>query len=358
MIAIIDYDAGNLRSVQKALENIGADTIITSDPATVLEADAVVLPGVGAFKDRMDNLKAYGMESVVRETVASGKPFLGICLGFQMLFETSEEHAGPEGNIPGLGVFPGRVRLIHPGEGFKVPHMGWNSLRFAVKALCLKGFLQKRMSILSIPLVLPVPAHAIAAQAEYGQAPFPCGAFQGKCVGTSSSGEKRRGGVDPAPQFCKGGTRRMILIQPSTSRTGNACVWPRDDLMTGPCTGMILWTWRASGKPPERHASHVVDLDGARSPARPSTGPCISAIAKALKIPVQTGGGVRTLADIEELLGGGVQRVILGTSAVKNPELVRDAVKEYRDRIVVGIDAKDGYVAVDGWEKTRHPPSH
>lgn len=124
MIAIIDYGMGNLRSVQKGFEKAGVTAEIVQDPAAVENARGVVLPGVGAFADAMSNLCKTGMDRVVIQAVESGKPFLGICLGLQLLFETSEEW----GHSRGLGIFPGMVRRLPPG--LKVPHMGWNQLEY------------------------------------------------------------------------------------------------------------------------------------------------------------------------------------------------------------------------------------
>ncbi len=126
MIAIIDYGAGNLRSVQKACEVLGAKAVITSNPQEILNADHVILPGVGAFGDCMHSLNSTGLTQVVRQVALSGKPFLGICLGMQLLFDSSEESPGVEG----LGIFPGKIVKIPKQEGFKIPHMGWNSLDF------------------------------------------------------------------------------------------------------------------------------------------------------------------------------------------------------------------------------------
>ncbi|MTV49027.1 imidazole glycerol phosphate synthase subunit HisH [Heliobacillus mobilis] len=122
MIAIIDYGMGNLRSVQKGLEKVGYSSYITSDPEAVRKAPAVILPGVGAFADAMENLRQTGMVEPIHEIVAAGKPFMGICLGFQLMFEASEEG----GHFEGLSIFPGQVRRLPPG--LKVPHMGWNEL--------------------------------------------------------------------------------------------------------------------------------------------------------------------------------------------------------------------------------------
>jgi len=126
MIAIIDYGMGNLRSVHKALEAVGADAVVSSRPQTILDADSVVLPGVGAFKNCMDNLDRLGLIDVVRKSIQSGKPFLGICLGLQLLFEESVEF----GTVAGLGILPGKVMRFHfPNDpALKVPHMGWNTL--------------------------------------------------------------------------------------------------------------------------------------------------------------------------------------------------------------------------------------
>jgi len=124
MIVLIDYGSGNLRSAEKALARVGADVRIVNKPADVLAADAVVLPGVGAFGDCVNNLTQLGLDSAIRQFIQSGKPFLGICVGLQMLFETGAESPG----VPGLGILQGTVPRF-AGNGLKVPHMGWNQLR-------------------------------------------------------------------------------------------------------------------------------------------------------------------------------------------------------------------------------------
>lgn len=127
MIAVIDYEVGNLRSVEKALHFIGCEAEVSSDRDFILNADAVVLPGVGAFADAMENLKKHGMIDIIRTVIKSGKPFLGICLGMQLLFEYSEE--GGE-NVQGLNILKGAIRQIPQDMDLKVPHMGWNLLDF------------------------------------------------------------------------------------------------------------------------------------------------------------------------------------------------------------------------------------
>lgn len=124
MIAIIDYDAGNIRSVEKALQFLGQEVKITQDREEILGADKVVLPGVGSFGDAMGKLHQYGLVEVIRQVAEKKTPFLGICLGLQLLFERSDESPGVEG----LGILKGEILRIPEGEGRKIPHMGWNSL--------------------------------------------------------------------------------------------------------------------------------------------------------------------------------------------------------------------------------------
>jgi glutamine amidotransferase len=131
MIAIIDYGMGNLRSVQKGFQKVGHEAVVTSDPKAILDAHRVVLPGVGAFPDCMKNLREFGLVDTIHKVVESGRPFLGICLGLQLLFEEGDEF----GVHPGLGILPGRVVRFptkienNPEKLYKIPHMGWNRIR-------------------------------------------------------------------------------------------------------------------------------------------------------------------------------------------------------------------------------------
>lgn len=135
MIAIIDYDAGNIKSVEKALQKLGVDVVITKDAKEILQADKVILPGVGAFGDAMANLKKFGLDKVIYEVVEKGTPFLGICLGLQLLFERSDETPGVEG----LGILKGEILRIPDKEDLKIPHMGWNSLHLQNQGRLFKG---------------------------------------------------------------------------------------------------------------------------------------------------------------------------------------------------------------------------
>lgn len=135
MIAIIDYDAGNIKSVEKALLLLGQDVVITGGREEILKADKVVLPGVGAFGDAMDNLRRTGLDQVIREVTDRGTPFLGICLGLQLLFERSDEAPG----VDGLGILEGEILRIPDKDGLKIPHMGWNSLHLENNGRLFRG---------------------------------------------------------------------------------------------------------------------------------------------------------------------------------------------------------------------------
>lgn len=135
MIGIIDYDAGNIRSVEKALQYLGQETVVSRDPQVLLKADKVILPGVGSFGDAMENLKKYGLVPVIHEIVEKGTPFLGICLGLQLLFESSDETPG----VKGLGILKGKILRIPPSPGLKIPHMGWNSLHLEHNGRLFRG---------------------------------------------------------------------------------------------------------------------------------------------------------------------------------------------------------------------------
>lgn len=135
MITIVDYDAGNLKSVEKALIYIGENPVVTSDGAEILASDKIILPGVGAFGDAMKKLSDRGLVDIIKKAVDKGIPLLGICLGMQLLFDGSDETKG----VGGLSVLPGRIKRI-PSDGIhKIPHMGWNSLDFSGETRLFQG---------------------------------------------------------------------------------------------------------------------------------------------------------------------------------------------------------------------------
>lgn len=135
MVSIIDYDAGNIRSVEKAVISLGGEARVTRERKEILSADHIILPGVGAFGDAMGKLHSYGLTEVIGEAVGRGIPFLGICLGLQLLFESSEESE----NVRGLGILPGRIVRLPEESGLKIPHIGWNSLRYPNRGRLFDG---------------------------------------------------------------------------------------------------------------------------------------------------------------------------------------------------------------------------
>jgi len=161
-IVIIDYGMGNLHSVNKALLKVGGDVTISSDPTVIAKADKVVLPGVGAFGDCMLNLDKYNLLSVLQDTLHSGKPFLGICLGEQLLFEGSEEAPG----VKGLGFFKGQVEKIETKE--KIPHMGWNKLALATPSPLLQDVAGDFVYFVHSYHAVPEDKSIITATCDYG----------------------------------------------------------------------------------------------------------------------------------------------------------------------------------------------
>ena len=164
MIAIIDYDAGNIKSVEKALQYLGEEAVITRDAGEILMADKVILPGVGAFGDAMEKLNRYGLVPVIHEVVEKGIPFLGICLGLQLMFESSEEAPGVEG----LGLLKGKIARIPEGDGLKVPHMGWNSLSFPKEGRLFAGIPENSYVYFVHSYYLQAEEDIVTATAEYG----------------------------------------------------------------------------------------------------------------------------------------------------------------------------------------------
>lgn len=165
MVAIIDYDAGNIKSVEKAMQALGENVRITREPEKILSADHVILPGVGAFGDAMDKIRQYGLDEVIREVVDRGTPFLGICLGLQLLFESSEESEG----VSGLGILQGKIVRLPEEQGLKIPHIGWNSLKFPSSGRLFAGLPEESYVYFVHSYYLQAEdAQIVTATTEYG----------------------------------------------------------------------------------------------------------------------------------------------------------------------------------------------
>lgn len=155
MIAILDYDAGNIKSVEKAIQYLGQDVRITRDRDEIFASEKVILPGVGSFGDAMGKLKEYKLDQVIYDVIDNQIPFLGICLGLQLLYESSEETSG----VMGLGLLKGTIKKIPDSKGLKIPHMGWNSLEIKKDAALFKGIKEK-------PYVYFVHSYYLTAENE------------------------------------------------------------------------------------------------------------------------------------------------------------------------------------------------
>lgn len=165
MIAILDYDAGNLRSVEKALNYIGEDTVITRDKDVIMNSDKVILPGVGSFGDAMEKLNNYNLINTIYDVVDKKIPFLGICLGLQLLFEESEETPG----VTGLGILKGRIKKIPSIDNIKIPHMGWNSIDIKDGAKLFRGMSKQEYVYFVHSYYLETEdENIVAATTEYG----------------------------------------------------------------------------------------------------------------------------------------------------------------------------------------------
>lgn len=186
MIAILDYGMGNLHSVAKALHRTGYEALVTDDPDQVLAAQGVVLPGVGAYADAMAALRRRGLDRVLRQVVGEGRPFLGICLGLQLLFEYSEENGGAEG----LGLLPGRVLRFAEHQDLKVPHMGWNRLDLRQPSPLWAGLPDEAYAyFVHSYYVAPDQGSLVTATTPYGF-DVPAAVSRGNCHGVQFHPEK------------------------------------------------------------------------------------------------------------------------------------------------------------------------
>ena len=330
MISIIDYGAGNLQSVEKALRYIGCQCQVTAGPETLLGSAGAVLPGVGSFGDAMEQLRARGLEGPIREFVASGKPFLGICLGLQILFEESEESPGAKG----LGLLKGRIVRLPKESGLKIPHIGWNSLRLPRQEGLFAGLEEE-------PYVYFV--HSYYLQAEVWSHHSRRGA-KGQLDGLPiPPGKKRESGLADSEKLCchrgKGGVtmyaKRII---------------PCLDLKNGRVVkGTNFVGLRDAGDPVEaaieydrQGADELVLLDiTASSDDRGIMTEIVTRVAESIFIPFTVGGGIRTVVDFTGILRAGADKVSVNSAALKNPSIIQEAAYKFGSQcVVVAMDAK------------------
>jgi len=211
-IAIVDYGMGNRRSVEKALEHVGARASVSADPGRLRSAAGLVVPGVGAFPRAMDNLRELGLDELIRERVAAGTPVLGICLGLQLAFDYSDEQGGAEG----LGIVAGEVRPLRVGS-LKLPHIGWNEVRFSETRSPLIEGLPQQCAFYHVHTLAAVPAREqdVLGRAEYG-APFVSAVEKGSFYGVQFHAEKSSAaGLRLLANFA-----RICIAAPALSQAG------------------------------------------------------------------------------------------------------------------------------------------
>ncbi|MFP4661060.1 MAG: imidazole glycerol phosphate synthase subunit HisH [Halanaerobiales bacterium] len=200
MIALIDYDIGNLGSVYKAFKYLDIDVVLTRDTEDIKKADGIVLPGVGAFGEGMLNLRRMGFEDVIMEEVAQGKPFFGICLGMQLLFEKSAE----ADDVSGLGLIPGEVVKFQKEKVGKIPHMGWNQVEIICEDPIFKGLNGKNYYFVHSFYVVPEDKKYIVAQTEYGKTGFASVVRKDNVWGMQCHPEKSsKVGLQTLKNFCE-----------------------------------------------------------------------------------------------------------------------------------------------------------
>ena len=310
MIAIIDYGVGNLFSLASSLKSLGLETKVTRDAAAIRAADHIILPGVGAFADAMAKLEATGLVPVIKQEVEH-KPLLGICLGMQLLFEKSYEY----GEHTGLGLIPGEVCPLADDlkdPSLKVPHIGWNRLDI-------------------VPGRENDPLFKYTKPGEYV---YYVHSFYAKnCAANTLAASEYS---IPVTGAVKNGLVYGTQFHPEKSGD----------------TGLrMLREFIAAGA----KYLHVVDLDGAKDDTTANM-TTIAAIAKQGGLFIEVGGGIRDEARIEQYLSLGVGRCILGTIAVKDFDFTARMAQKYGPKIAVGVDMRDGLVAVNGWKEVTPEP--
>ena len=343
MIAIVDYDAGNVKSVEKALQYIGENPVVTRDREELLKADKVIVPGVGAFEDAMGKMNHYGLTEVIREIAAKKTPILGICLGLQLFFQRSEESEHP---VEGLSLLPGEVVRFPEKEGFKIPHMGWNSISIQPESRLLRGIPEGSYVyfVHSYYLKAENPSD-VAATADY-IVDFHAAVEHENIFATQFHPEKSGEiGLQILRNFVTMKEENFQEVSMFTKR-----VIPCLDVNNGRVVkGVNFVNLIDAGDPVsvgaaygEAGADELVFLDiTASSDAREIKTKMVRKVAETVFIPFTVGGGIRTIDDFRMILREGADKVAVNSAAILNPTLVSDAADKFGSQcVVVAIDAK------------------
>ena len=330
MTVIIDYKAGNLTSVKLAFAALGEEAVVTNDPSVIRAADRVVFPGVGAAKSAMDNLRALGLVDVVREAAASGKPFLGICLGMQILFEHSDE----DGGVDTLGVLKGRVRRFPDVPGCKVPEIGWNIDYYFVHSYYAEVTPDTYLT------------------ANYAGVTFTAMVKKGSLWACQFHPEKSgKLGLALLKAWLEGGdliSHSSPVAHPSSLATLSRRVIPCLDVKGGRVTKGVKFKNNIDlGDPVEMAvaysdggADELVFYDiTASAERRPIDIGMVEAVAKAIRIPFAVGGGISCVADMERVILAGAEKVSVNSLAVRNPQIIAEGARAFGAQcVVLGMD--------------------
>lgn len=343
-IAIIDYNAGNVASVANALRRFGFEYVITRDPDGILTADKVIFPGQGRAGSAMRNLREAGLDAVIPKIT---KPFLGICLGMQLLFDSSEED-----NTQCLGVIKGKIKKFSE-SGIKIPQIGWN-------VVVTRSYDPLFRNVLDTFYAYFVNSYyaesdAVLGSTQYGDTFVPAVVKKDNFYGIQFHPEKSgEAGLRILKNFCE-----LDATMPNET-----LVIPAIDIICGKCVRLqqgnydeqttysedplaVAKTFIESGA----KYLHLVDLDGAKE-GTPRNFETIAQLVKVVDVPIQVGGGIRTFEEAKQYLDLGVERVIVSTSALENPEMLKKVIEEYGPgRIIVSVDVKDDMVATRGWQE-------
>lgn len=345
MIAIIDYGAGNMKSLQFALNRLQLDSFLTVDEKRIISSDAIILPGVGAFRDAIQSLHKTGLPEVLQSEANKGKPILGICLGMQLFYETSSE----DGKWEGLQLLKGEIKRI--SSSVKVPHMGWNRLIKQQDAPLLN-------QVENGDYVYFVHSYKAAkhdnetflATANYGGT-IPAIVKQDNIIGMQFHPEKKRYSRFAAIKKFWGVDYFMMLFPAIDIKNGKCVRLTQGDYnketIYSASPVQVAKKWAEKGA----EYLHVVDLDGAKTGASANKH-VISQITRDVSVPVQIGGGIRSMETVAQYIETGVSRVIIGTAAIHDRDFLKQAADTYREQIAVSIDARNGYVATNGWTET------
>ncbi len=345
-IAVIDYNAGNIASVTHALNRLGCNYTVTRDPKTILAADKVIFPGQGRAAPAMKDLRESGLDDVLKNIKA---PFLGICLGMQLLFSRSEED-----DTECLDIIKGDVTRFDANSCRKVPQMGWNTVQQSRKSPLFSDIPDVFYTYYAHSFFVPADETYTLARSIYGSTKIAGIVQKDNFFGVQFHPEKSGDvGMQILKNFCE-----LETVQNKT------LVLPAIDIINGQCVRLYQGDYEKQttyGSSPLAQANgfvekgaqyiHIIDLEGAKDGA-PKNADLIISVAQSVSVPVQTGGGIRTRESARHYLDNGVSRIILSTSAISDPEMIRELTAEYGPgRVVVSVDARDEKVSIKGWKE-------